>query len=186
KKLMDNERAMKALMAIEGFRSLNDDLEVIINRSESIKDLKKKANDKDLTAKEKKQLTEEEKEFKSKRKEIQEKLQKFATRIPVFMYLTDFRERSLKDGIRELEPDLFRKVTGLTKGDFDLLLSLGLFNAVHMEGAVYAFKRYEDASLVYLGVNRHEGENVGGFDTVYSPSDYRSAGTTDEESREAG
>ena len=35
----------------------------------------------------------EEKEIKSKRKEIQEKLLKFATRIPVFMYLTDNRER---------------------------------------------------------------------------------------------
>ena len=52
-----------------------------------------------LTPKEKKQLTDEEKEFKSKRKEIQEKLIKFATRIPVFMYLTDFREYCLKDVI---------------------------------------------------------------------------------------
>lgn len=172
KRLMDDERAMKALMAIEGFRSLNDDLEIIINRSESIKDLKKKANEQDLTAKEKRQLTDEEKEFKSKRKEIQEKLQKFATRIPVFMYLTDFRERSLKDIIRELEPDLFQKVTGLTKKDFDLLLSLGVFNAGHMEGAVYGFKRYEDASLSYLGIYKHEGKPVGGWGTVLSPTDF--------------
>jgi hypothetical protein len=35
---------------------------------------------------------EEEKEYKSKRKLVQEKLIKFATRIPAFMYLTDFRE----------------------------------------------------------------------------------------------
>jgi hypothetical protein len=41
-------------------------------------------------------LTEEEKEYKSKRKQIQENLIKFATRVPVFMYLTDYRERSLK------------------------------------------------------------------------------------------
>ncbi len=40
---------------------------------------------------EKKELSDEEKEFKSKRKLVQEKLIKFATRIPAFMYLTDFR-----------------------------------------------------------------------------------------------
>ena len=48
-----------------------------------------------MTAKQKKQLTEEEKEYKSKRKLVQEKLIKFATRIPAFMYLTDFRENTL-------------------------------------------------------------------------------------------
>ena len=32
-----------------------------------------------------------------------------STRIPVFMYLTDYRERSLKDIILKLEPDLFTK-----------------------------------------------------------------------------
>ena len=31
------------------------------------------------------------------RRQIQEKLIKFATRVPIFMYLTDFRERCLKD-----------------------------------------------------------------------------------------
>ena len=62
---------------------------------------------------EKKKLSEEEKEFKSKRKEIQEKLIKFATRIPIFMYLTDYRERSLKDVITQLEPGLFKTVTRL-------------------------------------------------------------------------
>ena len=29
------------------------------------------------------------------------------------MYLTDYRERSLKDVITQLEPGLFKKVTGL-------------------------------------------------------------------------
>lgn len=82
----------------------------------------------DLTPKQKKELTEEEKENKSKRKDIQEKLIKFATRIPVFMYLTDYREYCLKDVIQQLEPELFRKVTGLTLKDFSLLVSLGVFN----------------------------------------------------------
>ena len=59
------------------------------------------------------------------RKQIQEKLIKFATRIPIFMYLTDYREKSLKDVITQLEPGLFKKVTGLEVKDFELLVSLG-------------------------------------------------------------
>ena len=74
------------------------------------------------------ELSEEEKEYKSKRKQIQEKLIKFATRIPAFMYLTDFRENTLKDVITKLEPDLFMAVTGLTVEDFNLLVSLNIFN----------------------------------------------------------
>ena len=172
-RMLASDEAMKALMNIEGFRALNKDIETIINKSEAIKKAKKERGD-DLTAKEKKVLTAEEKECKSKRKEIQQKLIKFATRIPVFMYLTDYREYTLYDVIHQLEPELFRKVTGLTLQDFDLLVSLGVFNRELMNDAVYKFKRYEDASLVYTGINTHEGENVGGFDTVISEQTYKS------------
>jgi Type III restriction enzyme, res subunit len=173
-RLMANEEAMKALMNIEGFRNLNQDIETIINKSEAVKKVKKEANDRELTKKEKKQLTDEEKEFKSLRKQIQDKLIKFATRVPVFMYLTDYRERSLKDVITQLEPALFKKVTGLNVKDFELLVSLGVFNSALMNDAVYKFKRYEDASLEYTGINKHEGEDVGLYDTVLSRSDYDS------------
>ena len=173
-KLMKNEAAMKALMNIEGFRSLNQDIETIINKSESVKKAKQEASERDLSTKEKKELTQEEKEYKSLRKQIQEKLIKFATRIPVFMYLTDYRERSLKDVITQLEPDLFRKVTGLTQKDFELLVSLGVFNSALMNDAVYKFKRYEDASLEYTGISKHLNEAVGLFDTVISATDYKS------------
>ncbi|MBQ6361833.1 MAG: GIY-YIG nuclease family protein [Lachnospiraceae bacterium] len=169
-RLMANEAAMEALMRIEGFRSLNQDIETIINKSEHVKQAKKNAEK--LTPKEKKQLSDEEKEYKSKRKQIQEKLIKFATRIPVFMYLTDYREYSLKDVITKLEPGLFKKVTGLNLGDFELLVSLNVFNEALMNDAVYKFKRYEDASLSYSGVNKHEGEAVGLFSTVLSREDY--------------
>jgi hypothetical protein len=172
KRLMDNKAAMDALMSIEGFRNLNQDIETIINKSESVEKIKKEANDKVLSKKEKKELTEEEKEYKSLRKQIQEKLIKFATRIPVFMYLTDYRERALKDVITELEPGLFKKVTGITKKDFGLLVNMGVFNNALMNDAVYKFKRYEDASLTYAGINKHEGEDVGLFDTVISPEEF--------------
>lgn len=171
-RLMNNKEAMEALMNIEGFRTLNQDIETIINKSESVKKTKKEANERELTKKEKKELTDEEKEYKNLRKQIQEKLIKFATRIPVFLYLTDFRERSLKDVITKLEPGLFKKVTGLNVKDFELLVSLGLFNSALMNDAVYKFKRYEDSSLEYIGINKHEGEDVGLYDTVLSAKDY--------------
>jgi len=171
-RLMANKDAMDALMSIEGFRNLNQDIETIINKSDAVKKAKKEANDRELSAKEKKELSEEEKEYKSKRKQIQEKLIKFATRIPVFMYLTDYRERCLKDVITQLEPGLFKKVTGLTVKDFELLVSLGVFNSALMNDAVYKFKRYEDASLFYTGINKHEGEEIGLYDTVLSSEDY--------------
>jgi hypothetical protein len=172
-KLLSNPEALEALKNIEGFRSLNQDIETIINKSESVKKKKQEANEKNLTKKEKKELSQEEKELKSKRKEIQQKLIKFATRIPVFMYLTDFRERSLKDVITQLEPTLFKKVTGLYVKDFELLVSLGVFNSALMNDAVYKFKRYEDASLEYIGINKHKGEDVGLWDTSITSRDYQ-------------
>ena len=172
-RLMANEEAMKALMNIEGFRNLNQDIETIINKSEAVKKAKKEANDKELTKKEKKDLSDEEKEYKSLRKQIQDKLIKFATRVPVFMYLTDYREHALRDIITQLEPGLFKKVTGLTVRDFELLVSLGVFNSGHMNATVFGFKRYEDASLEYIGINKHIGENVGLYDTVLSVKDYQ-------------
>ena len=171
KRLIADEAAMKALMSIEGFRNLNQEIETIINKSESVKKARRDKNDEEMTKEEKKELTEEEKEFKSKRKQIQEKLIKFATRVPIFMYLTDFRERCLKDVITQLEPGLFKKVTGLSVKDFELLVSLGVFNSALMNDAVYKFKRYEDASLSYTGINRHEGEDIGLYDTVLTPED---------------
>lgn len=173
KRLMSNQEAMNALMNIEGFRNLNRDIELIINKSETVKKKKKETNDRGLSAREKKELSEAEKEYKSLRKKIQEKLIKFATRIPVFMYLTDYRERTLKDIITKLEPRLFKKVTGLTVKDFELLVSLGVFNSALMNDAVYKFKRYEDPSLIYTGINKHEGEDIGLYDTSLKRSEYK-------------
>lgn len=163
-RILNNPEALRALSNIEGFRNLNDDIQTIINKSEAIK--AKKKSDQEPTPREKKEMTEEEKELKSKRKMIQEKLIKFATRIPIFMYLTDYRECCLKDVITKLEPGLFKKVTGLEVKDFELLVSLGVFNASLMNDAVYKFKRYEDSSLSYTGIYKHEGQEVGLWDTA--------------------
>jgi hypothetical protein len=168
RRILDDPEAMAAVERIEGWRALGDNvIETIINKSERVKDLKNKAKEKDLTATEKRELTKEEKEYKSKRKLVQEKLIKFATRIPAFMYLTDFRENTMQDVITKLEPDLFLAVTGLTVKDFHLLVSLKVFNTEQMNQAVFAFRRYEDASLRYTGIDSHPGLiHYGLYDTV--------------------
>ena len=167
RRIMASEDAMRAVMNIEGFRSLGSEIfETVVNKSESVRDTKRKKGEK-LTEKQKIELTDEEKEYKSKRKQIQEKLIKFATRIPAFMYLTDYRENTLHDVITKIEPGLFKAVTGLTVKDFELLVSLGVFNSTHMNQAVFAFRRYEDSSLSYTGIDSHPRlRNYGLYDTV--------------------
>jgi hypothetical protein len=175
RRVLANAEAMAAVERIEGWRALGDNvIETIINKSDKIKDIKKKAKETDLSEKEKKELTAEEKEYKSLRKKVQEKLIKFATRIPAFMYLTDFRENTLVDVITKIEPDLFRTVTGLTVADFNLLVDLKVFNTERMNAAVFAFRRYEDASLRYTGIDSHEGlTRIGGYNTVVAKESAR-------------
>jgi hypothetical protein len=164
---MGSEEAMNAVMNIEGFRTLGSDVfETVVNKSEIVRDTKREKGEQ-LSEKEKRELTDEEKDYKSKRKQIQEKLIKFAARIPAFMYLTDFRENTLDDVITKIEPELFRTVTGLSVKDFALLKSIGVFNATHMNQAVFAFRRYEDSSLAYTGIDSHPRlRHYGLYDTV--------------------
>ena len=171
KKLRDNPDAMAALMNIEGFRALNAEIDTIINRSEKVKKLKKEKGD-DITPKEKKEMTEDEKAAKSLRKQVQEKLLKLAARIPAFMYLTDYREYTIKDVITQIEPELFKKVTGLNVKDFEILNEIGLFDPEKMNQGIFGFRKYENSSLSYTGIDMHEGEDVGGWDTVLRREEY--------------
>ena len=171
KKLQSNQDALDALMNIEGFRSLNSEIETIINRSEKVKKLKKEKGDA-LTKQEKKELSEDEKKAKSLRKQVQENLLKLAARIPAFMYLTDYREQTIKDVITQIEPELFKKVTGLSVKDFDILCSIGLFDPEKMNQGIFGFRKYENSSLSYTGIDKHDGEAVGGWDTVLRREEY--------------
>ena len=168
RRILDNPEAMAAVERIEGWRALGDNvIETIINKSEKVKELKNKGKAGELSSKQEQQLSAEEKEYKDKRKLVREKLIKFATRIPAFMYLTDFRENTLQDVITKIEPELFRTVTGLSVNDFHLLVRLKVFNTEQMNQAVFAFRRYEDASLRYSGIESHPGlSNYGLYDTV--------------------
>jgi hypothetical protein len=51
--------------------------------------------------------------------------------------------------------------------DFHLLVQLKVFNTEHMNQAVFAFRRYEDASLRYTGLKSHPDlTHYGLYDTV--------------------
>ncbi|GAA1495171.1 GIY-YIG nuclease family protein [Paeniglutamicibacter kerguelensis] len=157
---------MEALENVEDFRALVDNAQQVITNT---KDLKKAKRDQSgtLTPGQKKQQSETAK----KRAEIREKLQKFLAKIPVFMYTTDYREESLKHVIESLDSELFERVTGLSVTDFKTLNNLGLFNAQHMNHAIYQFKRFESASLDYALTDeererRHQHEQIGLWDTV--------------------
>lgn len=176
KRLLDNTEALDAIMSIEGFRNINNEIGVIITEAEEIKKARREAaeNDEEFSPKQKKELSEREKEVRRIRKEIQDKLIKFASRIPIFMYLTDYREYTLRDVITKVEPELFKKVTGLSKEDFSLLEGIGLFNSEKMNDAVFKFKRYEDSSLEYTGLSKQDNATrVGGYDTSKTHEEYK-------------
>jgi len=143
-KLLGHEGLLEALEQIEDFRNLTQTAQQIVTSSKLLKEAKREQGGK-LNNGQKKEQSETAKQ----RKEIREKLQKLLAKIPVFMYVTDFREEALKDIILSLDTALFEKVTGLTVEDFTLLNNIGVFNAQHMNAAIYQFKLFEASSLEY-------------------------------------
>ena len=142
--LLDHPDLLEALEQIEDFRNLASTAQQIVTSTKSLKKAKREQGG-ELTPKQKK----EQKETTNKRKEIREKLQKFIAKVPVFMYVTDFREEALKHVIESLDTALFERVTGLAVEDFRLLNTTGVFNAQHMNHAIYQFKSFETTSLHY-------------------------------------
>ena len=67
-KLLKDPEALKILQSIEGFRSLNQNIESIINKSEKVKKIKKEIanSDKELDKKPKKKLTRRRKNTRTK------------------------------------------------------------------------------------------------------------------------
>ena len=175
-KIIDDPDARKAIMSIEGFRNMNSNVfETIINHSKEIKESKSAGNGGDnANSKIKKEISEKEKEIKEQKKLIQENLRKFATRIPLFMYLTDEREQTLMDVITKIEPALFRKVTGIEVSEFEKLINIGVFNSAFMNEAVAAFRRYEESSLSYAGIDKHYGEKIGLWDIAIKKEELQS------------
>ena len=170
-KILNNPELMAALEKIEDFRNLRGDLTKTISREKALQEKKRKIAEegREATPKEKKEISEEKKEQKSFKTKLREKLLKFITRVPVFMYLTDYREQALVDVIRNIEPELFIKVTGLTIREFDMMCEVGAFNQIELNAAIAQFRRFEDASLEYAGGRAaNDDQMIGLFDTVVS------------------
>jgi hypothetical protein len=153
--ILDDDELVESLEQIEMFRNISDDLSALISSNKELRP-KKLAREK-LTPAEKR--TED--EARKKRDGIRKKLQRFLTRVPAFMYLTDDREKTVLDIISQVEPELFEKVTTLSLKDFERLVNAGAFNSSKMNDAVWKFRQFEEPSLTYT--RRTEVETRGGW-----------------------
>ncbi|MBQ8363333.1 MAG: hypothetical protein IJX36_05345, partial [Thermoguttaceae bacterium] len=113
-RLTTDERAMAALSQIPKLETLSESIQTIINESEVIKKAQKE-NDASPT---KKELEKSKEEYKNRREEIQIQLRTIARSIPLFMYLSDFREECLRDVITQPEKDLFKIMTDFVRSAF--------------------------------------------------------------------
>jgi hypothetical protein len=137
------------LEQMEDFRNLRQDATKIIAQSVKIREGKKPKG----SAKTKEEDDLAKAARKAKREQVsnlRSKLLKFVQAVPVFMYLTDFREEALVDVIESLDTQLFERVTGLTLDDFHKLSDIGVFHRAHMDEAIWQFRLFERASLEYL------------------------------------
>ncbi len=153
--ILANPGLLESLQQIEMFRNIGNDLTALISSHEELRP--KKLTKEPLTEREKKIKDESAK----RREDLRQKLRRFVTRIPAFMYLTDDREKTIKDIIEQVEPALFVKVTGLSLGDFKQLVDCRVFNDSKMDDAVWKFRSFENPSLSYF--QEQEPETLGGW-----------------------
>lgn len=144
--LLANPTLLASLEQIEMFRNITDDLTAMISANE---ELRKKTIAKERLTKDEKKTRDD---AARRRENLKQRLQRFVTRIPAFMYLTDDREKTVKEIITQLEPELFQNVTGLTLSDLEQLVKAGVFNDSKMNDAVWKFRSFEEPSLRYVGI----------------------------------
>jgi hypothetical protein len=154
--LLANPELLESLEQIEMFRNIASDLTLMISTNKELR--QKKLAKEPLEKREKERVD----EAKKRRENLRKKLQRLITRIPAFMYLTDDREKTVKDIIQQVEPELFEKVTGLTLRDFGQLVDAKVFDDAKMNDVVWKFRSFEEPSLGY-GEVREEVETLGGW-----------------------
>lgn len=153
--ILANPGLLESLQKIEMFRNIGNDLTALISSHKELRP--KKLTKEPLTEREKKIKDESAK----RREDLKQKLRRFVTRIPAFMYLTDDREKTIRDIIEQVEPALFVKVTGLSLSDFKQLVDCRVFNDSKMDDAVWKFRSFENPSLSYF--QEQEPETLGGW-----------------------
>jgi hypothetical protein len=156
-RLLADSDLLERLEQMEDFRNLRQDASKIIAQSKKLREAKKsKAGGSD--ADDDAELSAARKAKREQVKSLRAKLLKFVQAVPVFMYLTDFREEALVHVIESLDTQLFERVTGLTLDDFHKLADVGVFHPAHMDEAIWQFRLFERASLHYLGSELAHGE----------------------------
>lgn len=156
KKLLGQEELLAQLEQMEDFRNLRQEASKIIFNSQKVRDANKPK-----TGTPPGDDPEVDKAKKAKREQVKtlrSKLKKFVQAVPVFMYLTDYREEALVHVISSLDTQLFERVTGITLVDFHKLSDIGVFHPDHMDEAIWQFRLFERASLNYLGVSEESDE----------------------------
>jgi hypothetical protein len=168
-KLLADADLVSRLEQMEDFRNLREDATKIIAQSKKIKEGKKKQGSDGGGEPEDPEVKAARKAKREQVKTLRAKLLKFVQAVPVFMYLTDFREEALVDVINSLDTQLFERVTGLTLADFHKLSDVGVFHAGNMNEAIWQFRLFERASLDYLGAGGIElSDKVGLWDRAIS------------------
>ncbi len=150
-KLLGDDNLIKRLEQMEDFRNLRQDATKIIAQSKKVRKAKKTGGG--SNTEEDPEVTAARKAKREQVKTLRSKLLKFVQAVPVFMYLTDFREEALVDVIESLDTQLFERVTGLTLDDFHKLSEIGVFHPAHMNEAIWQFRLFELASLDYLDIS---------------------------------
>lgn len=154
-KLLANDELVSQLEQMEDFRNLREQATKIIGNSKKARQGRKPRGGSDSDP-EDDDVTRARKVKREQIKTLRSKLKKFVQAVPVFMYLTDFREEALVDVIESLDTQLFERVTGLMLDDFHKLSRIGVFHQGNMNDAIWQFRLFERASLNYLGVASDE------------------------------
>jgi hypothetical protein len=171
RRLLADTDLVERLQQMEDFRNLREDASKIIARSQKIKEGKKPKGGGSAEP-EDPEVAAARKAKREQVKTLRAKLLKFVQRIPVFMYLTDFREQALVDVIEAVDTQLFERVSGLTLADFHKLSDVGVFHPAHMDEAIWQFRLFERASLDYLGpelASVDDDTRVGLWDRTITP-----------------
>jgi hypothetical protein len=150
-KLLADADLVSRLEQMEDFRNLRQDATKIIAHSQKIRSGNKPSSGSNAVEPDDPEVAAARKAKREQVNTLRSKLQKFVQAVPVFMYLTDFREEALVHVIESLDTQLFERVTGLTLADFHKLSDVGVFHAEHMNEAIWQFRLFERESLDYLG-----------------------------------
>jgi len=67
-------------------------------------------------------------------------------KIPLYLYLSNKKERTLKDLLECDEPELFQTIVGLSINDFSQLINYNIFDSNLLTYMIYNFAQLEEIS----------------------------------------